>query len=148
MSNGIKRNSIIVISIILILDQLSKYFIARKFLVGTGVHVCDYFNLVHVKNPGVTFGMMQSVSHHILICIACLIVIGLCVYFFKHQNEWFASAMIIGGAIGNIIDRVLYGSVVDFLDFHWKSYHWPAFNIADSAVVIGVGILLFLGGKR
>ncbi len=130
---------------ILLSDQLSKLIVVRHMRQGEWINVLPFFNIVHVRNKGVTFGLLSGSLQPIFLVILSLVVIGFLIdYVRKNKNHLPFVSLIIGGAIGNIIDRIVYGSVVDFLDFHLGSYHWPAFNIADSAIVIGVFVLFFI----
>lgn len=109
--------------------------------------VTPFFNLVTVWNPGISFGMLQDIPNGqwILSAAAMLIVAWLFVWLRKveHHSTALALGLIIGGAIGNIIDRIRFSAVFDYLDFHAFGYHWPAFNLSDSFIFIGVGLLLF-----
>lgn len=140
---------IVIAMIAISLDQYSKYFIF-DFLTQKETHmlaITPFFNLVMVRNYGVSFGMFDGLTYGYLILsgIALSITVVLLIWMYKAQSFYYSTALglIIGGAIGNIIDRMLYGSVADFLDFYIGNYHWPAFNIADSTVFIGVVMLLF-----
>ncbi len=110
------------------------------------VRVFSFFSLVRVWNYGVSFGMFNSLKHSQVIFSAIQGFIALGLLFWLFQNEkkhyTYALGLIIGGALGNMIDRIQNGAVADFLDFHIATYHWPAFNLADSCVFIGVAILL------
>lgn len=142
---------------LLILDQLSKYII-RNYVSAQGGHVevLPFFNLVTVWNHGISFGLFQAGSEtgvYILIAIASIISALFAVILWR-SDRWFealACGIIIGGAIGNIIDRIIFGAVYDFLDFHLYGYHWPAFNVADSCILIGIAMIaydsLFLSPK-
>lgn len=111
------------------------------------IKVFDFFSLVKVWNRGVSFGMFNQLenSQMIFVLLQGGIALGLVFWLWRNQKLHFAIALglIIGGAFGNVIDRVENGAVADFLDFHLYGYHWPAFNFADSCVFIGVAILLF-----
>jgi signal peptidase II len=111
------------------------------------IKVFDFFSLVYVWNKGVSFGMFNELknSHIILSSLQFSIVVVLFFWLYKNQNlhRTFAISFIIGGALGNVCDRVKNGAVADFLDFYIGNYHWPAFNLADSFVFIGVMILIF-----
>lgn len=111
------------------------------------IEVFSYFNLVYVWNRGVSFGMFNQIENAQLILSLLQFSIALILSFWLYNNQklhisW-ALGLIIGGAFGNLIDRVRNGAVADFLDFHIAAYHWPAFNLADSFVFIGVMILIF-----
>ena len=111
------------------------------------IKIFDFFNLVYVWNHGVSFGMFSGLKHSWIIfsVIQGLIILILFFWLYSNQKPHFSWALglIIGGAFGNLIDRIKNKAVADFLDFHAFSYHWPAFNLADSCVFIGVMILLF-----
>lgn len=137
---------------ILILDQWTKYLVQRKLPLYQSVEVIKgFFNLVHVRNKGGAFGILGGVRGEpfsSLFIIISLVAIGVILYFFikvkeKEKSLIFSLSLVLGGAIGNLIDRLVYGEVVDFLDFHLFSYHWPAFNIADSAITLGIGLMAF-----
>jgi signal peptidase II len=101
-----------------------------------------------VWNPGVSFGLFpanSAATSLFLIGLTGLLSVALLVWFLFTTNALtsLALALIIGGAVGNIIDRLEFGAVVDFLDFHFRGYHWPAFNLADSSIFLGVVLLLF-----
>lgn len=133
---------------LILLDQLSK-FMARQMVPAPAdrIEVTPFFNLVHVWNYGVSFGMMQSGSNaatYTLIAVAIVITL-LFAYFLIRAESWLVAlgaGTVIGGAIGNIIDRFQYGAVYDFLDFHAFGSHWPAFNVADSCVLIGICLII------
>ena len=112
-----------------------------------GIEVTSFFNLVQVWNNGVSFGMMNDWAHaKILIIILNILIISiLLIWLFKNKHPYLtvAIAFVIGGAFGNLVDRIINDAVADFLDFHAFGYHWPAFNAADSFVFIGVCLLLF-----
>ncbi len=111
------------------------------------IEITGFFNLVTVLNHGVSFGMFNNLENSqiifsILVSIICLILI---IWLYKNDKTYLAIAisLIIGGAFGNLYDRITQGAVADFLDFHIYGYHWPAFNLADSFVFIGVALLIF-----
>ncbi len=139
----------LLISIIVIaLDQWSKFYVfgLLEGVENNAISVMPSFNLVKVYNYGVSFGMFNELAYGrlILSLIAIVVTIILCCWLYKVKKFYMVAALglIIGGAIGNIIDRLRLGAVADFLDFYIGDYHWPAFNIADAAVCIGVFILL------
>lgn len=138
-------------ALVAVLDQVSKAVVTIKMPLHHSIAVIPgLFNLTHVHNPGGAFGFLANQSaglRHGIFLGASLFALGLIVYFYfqtppTHRLLGSSLAMIFGGAIGNIIDRIRYGEVVDFLDFYLGSYHWPAFNIADSAITVGIGIFI------
>lgn len=130
------------------LDQVSKGWILNDLMIPPRViEITSNFNLVLGWNRGVSFGLFNQDSAYgpyILTGVAVAITIGLAIWLWKSTTHWagLALGLVIGGAIGNVIDRIQYGAVVDFLDFHAFGYHWPAFNVADSAICIGAGLLI------
>ncbi len=146
--------SLFLIILIIIIDQITKqwalHFIGDIIEKTNGVHThvkkTSFFNIVLVYNNGISFGIFSNLffMKNILFVIISAITAFLIYLLFKTKNNinLIAFAFIIGGAIGNLVDRAMYGAVIDFLDFHIKTLHWPAFNIADSAVCIGVVIYL------
>ena len=112
------------------------------------IPLTDFFNLVLGLNRGVSFGMldMQSpMGRWILAGLALTIIVALLIWMWRTDKRLVTGALglIVGGAVGNVIDRVLLGGVVDFLDFHWAGYHWPAFNVADIAITCGAAVLIW-----
>jgi signal peptidase II len=132
----------------LVLDQASKTWILESVMQPPQViEVTPFFNLVLAWNRGVSFGMFNNQSDYgpyLLTGLAVVIIIALAVWLWRATTRLsvLALGMIIGGAIGNVVDRIQYGAVVDFLDVHAFGYHWPAFNVADSAVCVGAAILI------
>jgi signal peptidase II len=111
------------------------------------VKVTDFFNLVMVWNPGISFGMLQmgTVTMSIVLTVFALVIcIGFMTWVWREPRPTlaFPIGLIVGGALGNVWDRVRFGAVADFFDVHVAGYHWPAFNVADSAITIGVLLLL------
>jgi signal peptidase II len=140
-----------VVVAVVVVDQLTKIMIRDMIPLHDSVPIIPYlFNLTHVRNPGGAFNLLAR-SHDAFRVPFFLIMTGVAVvallYFLReiqsHQRLLlFAVAGVLGGAIGNFIDRVLIGEVTDFLDFYVGSYHWPSFNVADSFISIGVVVLL------
>ncbi len=131
-----------------LLDQLSKYYILNEILgQGAVIVISPVFNLVRAWNTGVSFSMFNNYGSlgAILLSGVALVIVGFLFYWLKNETSRLAQValgMIIGGAVGNVIDRVRLGAVFDFLDFHIGENHWPAFNLADSFICIGAAILI------
>ncbi len=143
----------IVIATVVFLDQLTKAWVLTSFQLYESKEVIPgLFNLVYVTNSGAAFSILADVNsiwtHYFFLGVGAVAVVGLTVARFRMRKEnrmyGVALALICGGAVGNLIDRLRFGSVVDFLDFYLNGYHWPAFNIADSAICIGAGIFLIV----
>lgn len=133
---------------IIVLDQLTKAWIVAMFRLGDAVAVSSFFNLVFVFNAGASFSFLADAGgwqKWFFIALAFGISGWLVVMLRQHAaDRLLASALslILGGALGNVIDRLRFGAVVDFLDFHWAGIHFPAFNVADSAISVGVALML------
>jgi signal peptidase II len=133
---------------IILIDQLTKITIEQRFEFGDVKPVTGFFNVVLAYNKGAAFSFLASASGWqggflIAIAIAASVFILYLLARHGHQRLFaLALAMILGGALGNVIDRIVYGHVIDFLDFHWGDWHWPAFNLADSAIVGGAALLI------
>jgi signal peptidase II len=130
---------------VLLADQLSKWWILNVVMVPPhDIVVTSFFTVVLAWNPGISFSQLGHVDPWILSGLALAIVAGLFVWLRRMQRPWpaIAIALVIGGALGNVIDRMRFGAVVDFLSFHWRDLYWPAFNLADSAITVGVALLL------
>ncbi|MBL4885606.1 MAG: signal peptidase II [Planctomycetaceae bacterium] len=114
---------------------------------GGSLPVTPFFNLVSVQNTGVSFGLLQEISYGrwVLLGLSLIITAALVVWLFRTSSLVLSCALglVIGGAVGNMIERARYGAVFDFLDFHAYGWHWPAFNFTDSAIVIGMFLLIF-----
>lgn len=135
-------------ALVILIDQSTKALVERAFDFGDVRPVTDFFNLVLTYNRGAAFSFLASASGwqaHFLtgIGIAASAFILYLLARHGHQRLFsFALALILGGAVGNVIDRLAYGHVIDFLDFHAAGWHWPAFNVADSAIVGGAMLLI------
>jgi len=137
---------LLVTGMAVVFDQLSKWLIVEKIILPghNVIEMAPFFNIVLVRNFGVSFGLFADHRQPLLLTAVSIAIVSiLLTWLYKNTSKLGAWALgsVMGGAIGNIIDRVRYGSVVDFLDFHLGPYHWPAFNIADSCIFIGVVLL-------
>ncbi len=147
-----KKSKIIfsILFIILALDIVTKHlaYIFLRPLHSLAI-INDFIHLTYVENKGAAFGFLAEISFRfrtpffILVSLIAIMLIG--IFYFKTEGStWFHLGLlfILGGAIGNLIDRLRQGFVIDFLDFHWYQYHWPAFNVADTVICIGAAILI------
>jgi signal peptidase II len=136
---------------IILLDRATKLVIIQTLRLGHGIPVIPgFFDIVFVLNPGAAFGFLATLSDRvrnplfifISILAVVLIVFYRTRYLRSHCLVSLALGLVLGGAVGNLIDRLYYGMVVDFLDVHAGPYHWPAFNVADSAISVGVSLMI------
>ena len=129
-------------------DQLTKAMVLARFAPGERLEVTGFLNLVLAFNKGAAFSFLAGAQGWQTLFFAAIAVVAAAVISFliyKHEKKALfccALALILGGALGNLYDRIVYGHVVDFLDFHALGWHWPAFNVADSAITVGAGILI------
>jgi signal peptidase II len=142
---------VLIAGIVVVLDQVTKLLVLAWMPLYHSIPVIPgFFNLTHIHNPGGAFGFMAA-GHpglrNLLFIGVSSLAMGLLVYFYwntprTHPFLAVALAMIFGGAVGNLIDRLRFGEVVDFLDVYISAYHWPAFNVADSGITIGIAIFI------
>ncbi|WGE33481.1 signal peptidase II [Actinobacillus genomosp. 1] len=142
----------------IIIDLWTKYLVVQRFDLYESVNVLPVFNLTYVRNYGAAFSFLADHGgwqKYFFLGLAIVISLGLTAMLWRNQSvkklENSAYALIIGGAIGNAIDRAYNGYVVDFFDFYWDIYHYPVFNVADIAIVVGAGLLIleaFLDKKK
>lgn len=140
------RIGIFIVVFSLVADQLSKLWI-KALLIKGPIAVTENFNLVLFYNSGVSFSMLrleQPWGPWLLSGLSLCIVVFLCIWLIRSRSALLASGLglIIGGALGNITDRIVHGAVIDFLDFHVLNYHWPAFNVADTVIVCGAVVII------
>ena len=141
----------VVSGLILIADQITKAAV-EKYLTHSIYVISGFFSLAKIQNSGAAWGMFQG-YRWLLLSISILFFIGVILFFRTLTEGWkeryFATALVLGGILGNSVDRIWRGGfVVDFLDFYIKGHHWPAFNIADSAICIGISIFIISSWKR
>ena len=148
--------SLIVSVMVILVDQVSKYLVRSTIPLYNSVKILPVLDFTHIRNPGVAFGMLKNlpeairIPFFVIVLIAALIVI---IYIIRNTDRHekpiiFSLSLILGGAIGNSIDRFRLGYVTDFIDFHWfnyPGYPWPPFNISDSCITIGAISILLLG---
>ena len=156
--NAAARLGAIIALVILAADQAHKHVMLTIVYQQTPppIEVTSYFNLVMVWNQGISFGVLSGTDGAMrwpLVVVALAVTAALLVWLWRNERRLVAVAigMVAGGAVGNVIDRVRFGAVADFFDFHVFGYHWPAFNIADCAITVGVGLILldsFLGRRE
>ena len=137
-----------VVPLVFFLDRLTKALIIKNLGLHDSIDATSFFSIVHVRNSGGVFSFLhghqyaQYIFTFLPILIACILAYVIIVYKFSFAKR-LALVLILAGALGNIFDRIAYGNVVDFLDFYLKSYHWPAFNVADISISVGIGLWLY-----
>ena len=139
-----------VVLLVLFLDRWTKWLIDTKLLLNQTIFVIDgFFNITYVRNTGVAFGILDSIQSSfkatILAILTVAAIIAVIVYSLRtpvsHRLLQLALSLILAGALGNLYDRVNYGYVIDFIEVYFREYRWPSFNVADSAITTGVGLL-------
>ncbi len=139
---------IVIAVMVIVLDQLSKFLMLTFVLNEQSVIIImPFFNLVHAWNTGVSFSLFNNggVIGTLLLCLIVIVIVAILLrWLYKEKTKLIqiALGMIIGGAVGNLIDRIRFGAVFDFLDFYIDAYHWPAFNLADSCICIGAVMII------
>ena len=139
---------------VVLADQLTKWLVLSHFAPGEHVELTGFFNMILVFNKGAAFSFLaaapgwQTPLLAVFAVVAALVVAVLLVRSPERRVLCAGLALILGGALGNLVDRLRFGQVVDFLDFHAAGWHWPAFNVADSAITIGAALLILDGFRR
>jgi len=149
---GSKITRLLLISgVLVLLDQMTKALIGHYLQPYHSITVIPgFFNLTYIHNPGGAFGFLAGadpILRKVVFLFVSLLAVGLILWYYMKTPASYpllgsAFAMIFGGAIGNLVDRIKTGKVVDFLDFYVGNFHWPAFNVADSAITVGIGIFI------
>jgi signal peptidase II len=134
-------------TVVLVADQISKVLVERAFTLGETLPVWSFFSLTNVRNQGAAWGMFQG-AHYLLAGFAVIAMVA-CVFFWRKlfgesRVTIPVGGLLFAGIIGNFIDRVRLGYVVDFFDFHWGTYHFPCFNIADCAICVSVFLMILI----
>ncbi len=135
--------------LIIVLDQLTKFWVVSALSLGQSIELTGFLNLVFVYNPGAAFSFLSDAGgwqRWFFVVLALAVSAWLTFLIRQHAAERLlplAATLILGGALGNVIDRIRFGAVVDFVDVHAAGWHWPAFNVADSAISVGVALLLW-----
>lgn len=135
-------------ALIIVLDQISKLWISSHFFYGESLPVINFFNLVLAHNTGAAFSFLNDAGgwqRWLFSVIALVAAVWIVRLLRQHAHETLfclALALVLGGALGNLIDRVVYGYVVDFIDIYYEGWHFPAFNVADSAISVGAALLI------
>ena len=142
-----KKYIFCIVILILLLDQVSKRIVVENIeIFANNLEISKYFNLVYVENRGVSFGMFSEHDKSFYFGILSMLVSAYIIYLLVKSKDLIESlglSLILGGAIGNGVDRLYYGYVVDFIDLHLSNFHWPAFNFADTFITFGAIVFVF-----
>ena len=145
------RLLLVTVSVIVLLDQTTKVFVQKTMTLHQSIPVItNFFSLTYIRNAGAAFGLFSGsggglrTMAFIVISLVALVIFGLLYAKTPREDRTLrlALSLVMGGATGNLIDRIRIGEVIDFLDFYFRSYHWPAFNVADSCISTGVGLFI------
>jgi signal peptidase II len=139
---------LVVSALVLVVDQATKIYIDKSMALHSSITVIDrFFNITYLRNKGAAFGILANSSYRLpFFILVSTVAVGVIFVVIKRLREdqklaAISLSLIFSGALGNLIDRVRLGEVIDFLDAHWYEHHWPAFNVADSAICVGVFLL-------
>jgi signal peptidase II len=134
---------------VIVLDQVTKYAIVQSFSYGDVLYITSFFDLVHAHNTGAAFSMLADSAgwqRFFFIGIAMIAALVILALLYRSKGNWLfdlSLSLILGGALGNVIDRVRLGYVIDFIQLHYTTYYWPAFNVADSAITVGAVLIVW-----
>jgi signal peptidase II len=138
---------LIVLSVVA-LDQITKHLIINYLSFSDSVEVFPFLHIINIRNTGAAFGSFKGLGSGFFIVVSLVAILFVINLLRKRMYNFFGLSLVLGGAIGNLIDRIRYGKVVDFVDFNIGSFHWPAFNVADSALTVGIIIILVVSFLR
>jgi signal peptidase II len=133
---------LLIVVAIIVLDQLTKYLIVTRLSSFDSIEIFPFLHIVNVRNTGAAFGSFRNLGSNFFIIVSVIAIIFVVTLLIKRAYSTLALSLVLGGAIGNLIDRIFYGKVVDFADFSVGTFHWPAFNVADSALTVGIFIIV------
>lgn len=143
-----KYITFVIAGLIWCLDQITKWLVIKHLEpYKERIEIGPFLNLIHIRNAGIAFGLWAGGNKLFFITFSLIAVIAILYYLYRKSRlsplKIWMCGLITGGALGNLTDRIIYGNVVDFIDCHLGRYHWPAFNVADSAVTVGMILLFF-----
>ncbi len=125
------------------LDQITKYLIVTSLSPLDSIEIFPFLHIVNVRNTGAAFGTFKNLGSNFFIIVSVVAIIFVINLLIKRIYNYLGLSLVLGGAIGNLTDRIFYGNVVDFIDFSLGNFHWPAFNVADASLTVGI-IIIFL----
>lgn len=145
-TEGLKKGIIVAIisSLVIVADIFTKKIVVAKVMLYESISVLPFLNIVHVENKGAAFGAFSSLGNNFFIIVAAIAIVFIALYIAKTPKglETYALALVLGGAFGNVYNRITIGKVTDFIDVFVNNWHWPAFNVADSALTIGISLFI------
>jgi len=133
---------LLIVLTIIALDQITKYLIITRLSPFDSIEIFSFLHIVSVRNTGAAFGTFKNLGSSFFVIVSVLAIIFVVNLLMKRTYNTLGLSLVLGGAIGNLTDRIFYGNVVDFVDFSIGNFHWPAFNVADSSLTIGIIIIL------
>lgn len=129
---------------IILADQVTKHLVRTTLMPHEAIEVLPFLQIVHIRNVGAAFGLFKEFGNITFIIISIAAIIAVFYLFIRYKKDRFSYSLILGGATGNLIDRIIYGNVTDFIDLYAGRFHWPAFNIADSALTVGISFMFLI----
>ena len=146
-ANILNKKTIIALisSLVILSDYITKKIIVKKVMFYEHIDVLPFLRIVHIENKGAAFGMFSNLGNHVFIIISLMAIFFIIMYLLKIPKglELYSLSLILGGAIGNLLDRLKTGKVIDFIDVYVNHWHWPAFNVADSALTVGIVMFIW-----
>lgn len=134
---------LLISSLVIIADQITKHLVRVYIKSYEVLNILPFLRIVHIRNEGAAFGLFRGFGNITFIIISIIAIIVVIYLLFRDKRDRINLSLILGGATGNLIDRIIYGNVTDFIDLYAGRFHWPAFNIADSALTIGISLMFF-----
>lgn len=130
--------------VVIIVDQITKHLVRIMIKPFEVINLLPFLQIVHIRNEGAAFGLFRVFGNITFIIISVVAIITVLYLLIKDEKDRIPLSLILGGATGNLIDRIIYGNVTDFIDLYAGRFHWPAFNIADSALTIGISLMFII----
>lgn len=135
---------LIIVTAVIVLDQISKYLVSTSISPYDSVEILPFLHIVNIQNTGAAFGMFKNLGSNVFIGVSVVAIIFIIVLIVQSTYSLFGLSLLLGGAIGNLIDRIRFEKVVDFIDVSVGKYHWPAFNLADACLTTGIALILLI----
>jgi signal peptidase II len=135
---------LIIVTAVIVLDQVTKYLVSTSINPFDAIEIFPFLHIVNIHNTGAAFGMFKDLGSNVFIGISVVAIIFIIVLIVQSTYSRFGLSLLLGGALGNLIDRMRFGKVVDFIDVSVGKYHWPAFNVADACLTSGIILIIVL----